>query len=270
MAGLKNDADASELISRSLVGGLSSVDQASVEEYLAGSEAGQSYANLSARIQSSASQAAQSTGEASEMGKQFRLSDVAKERLKRSVRKALLDSFSETPASLVAERETIYYGGGESQRATEGREAVARFNLLHRIGQGGLGSVWLARDEVLKRQVAVKEMSDEAAKNPRLVNRFRREAEITAHLEHPNVVPLYMSGENPETGLPFYAMRFLGKRTLGRRDQGISCAAGRKRQRHARSASLAKRVLGCLPSHRVCSFARRRPSRLEARQYRLR
>ena len=44
--------------------------------------------------------------------------------------------------------------------------------------------------------------------------RFHREAEITGHLEHPNVVPLYQAGTNPVTHEPFYAMRFVGKRTL--------------------------------------------------------
>ena len=77
-----------------------------------------------------------------------------------------------------------------------------------------MGVVWLARDEKLKRSVALKEMNAEAAEFPRAWQRFCREAEITGYLEHPNVVPLYQFGSDPVTGRPFYAMRFVGKRTL--------------------------------------------------------
>ena len=94
------------------------------------------------------------------------------------------------------------------------RKLVSRFSLVRKLGEGGLGRVWLARDEKLKRTVAIKEMSQVAAESPKAWQRFRREAEITGHLEHPNVVPLYQFGDDPSSGNPFYAMRFVGKRTL--------------------------------------------------------
>lgn len=102
----------------------------------------------------------------------------------------------------------------ESEPSRSERFTQSRFRLLRQIGEGGLGSVWLARDEYLKRNVAIKELKTTAAESPKLWRRFQREAEITAHLEHPNVVPLYLSGINPSTRMPFYAMRFLGKQTL--------------------------------------------------------
>ena len=98
--------------------------------------------------------------------------------------------------------------------APKSRQLVSRFTLIRKLGQGGLGTVWLARDEKLRRNVAIKEMSSTAAENPKAWQRFHREAEITGFLEHPNVVPIYQFGTDPQTSQPFYAMRFVGKRTL--------------------------------------------------------
>ena len=98
--------------------------------------------------------------------------------------------------------------------ASDTRQLVSRFTLIRKLGEGGLGSVWLARDEKLKRTVAIKEISAAAAQSPRTWQRFHREAEITGHLEHPNIVPLYQFGTDPKSGQPFYAMRFVGKHTL--------------------------------------------------------
>ncbi len=100
------------------------------------------------------------------------------------------------------------------KRSGETRQLDTRYTLLRMLGHGGLGDVWLARDEYLNRNVAIKEMNRSALKSEKAWLRFHREAEITGHLEHPNVVPLYQAGTHPETNEPFYAMRFVGKRTL--------------------------------------------------------
>ena len=94
------------------------------------------------------------------------------------------------------------------------RQLDSRYTLIRKIGQGGLGDVWLGRDENLKRNVAIKEMNRSAIGSEKAWQRFHREAEITGHLEHPNVVSLYQSGIDPHSGEPFYVMRFVGKRTL--------------------------------------------------------
>jgi serine/threonine protein kinase len=94
------------------------------------------------------------------------------------------------------------------------REVVSKFRYLRKIAEGGLGKVWLAHDEKLKRNVAVKELRENVLESPLAWSRFRREAEITGLLEHPNVVPLYQFGEDQASGKPFYTMRFVGKRTL--------------------------------------------------------
>lgn len=94
------------------------------------------------------------------------------------------------------------------------RTSAGRFQLMKKIGQGGLGVVWLARDEKLKRIVAIKEILRQASTDSPEVRRFQREAEITGRLEHPSIVPLYQYGFDEETDQPYYVMRYIGKRTL--------------------------------------------------------
>lgn len=86
--------------------------------------------------------------------------------------------------------------------------------MIRKLGQGGVGTVWLAVDTSLHRYVAVKEIVADGRLSPGAIVRFRREAEITGRLEHPSIVPLYLFGENDEDGRLFYVMRYLGNRTL--------------------------------------------------------
>lgn len=88
-----------------------------------------------------------------------------------------------------------------------------KFRLIRKLGQGGLGTVWLAVDTSLNRYVAVKEISD-GLNSGAAVARFRREAEITGRLDHPSIVPVHILGENESDGRVFYVMRFLGNETL--------------------------------------------------------
>lgn len=232
MSKITNDREASEWISRSISGDLSSAEQLELEAYLSrhthGSVGGSSaFATLSTMIEKSAAWAGaefsrydperEMTNPGKIDGQSEGLSQVAKERLRNAVRKAQaqkmeLDAAQARPFLKVGEK-TEHYSRADEDRP-ESRHAVCRFTLIKKIGEGGLGTVWLARDERLRRNVAIKEMTAQAAQSPKLWKRFTREAEITGHLEHPNVVPLYMSGVNPDTGRPFYAMRFLGKQTL--------------------------------------------------------
>ncbi|MBI1831795.1 MAG: protein kinase [Planctomycetes bacterium] len=74
--------------------------------------------------------------------------------------------------------------------------------------QGGLGVVFVAHDEELNRDVALKEIQDHHAGNEDSRARFVLEAEITGGLEHPGIVPVYGLGQYA-AGRPFYAMRFI-------------------------------------------------------------
>ena len=86
--------------------------------------------------------------------------------------------------------------------------AVERFRILRFHREGGLGRVYLARDEELGRDVAVKEIRPDKASQADLRNRFVLEAEINGGLEHPGIVPVYSLGAHDD-GRPFYAMRFV-------------------------------------------------------------
>lgn len=96
----------------------------------------------------------------------------------------------------------------------ETRTFRTQFRLIRKLGQGGLGTVWLAVDTSLNRYVAVKEISGTFDSRSAAAARFRREAEITGRLDHPSIVPIHLLGENELDGRIFYVMRFLGNETL--------------------------------------------------------
>ena len=91
---------------------------------------------------------------------------------------------------------------------TDRPPTAARFSIIRPHAEGGLGSVSIARDEELNREVALKEIHKRHANDPDSRARFLREAEITGRLEHPSIVPVYGLGQYAD-GRPFYAMRFI-------------------------------------------------------------
>jgi WD40 repeat protein len=91
------------------------------------------------------------------------------------------------------------------------------YTLEDQIGEGGLGRLLRARDRRLRRVVAVKLMRRVSTQ---LEARFRREAEITARLSHPGVVPIFEAGRWT-TGEPFYAMRLISGSSLKERLEGV-------------------------------------------------
>src|SRR5262249_50841510 len=66
-----------------------------------------------------------------------------------------------------------------------------RYALTRLHAQGGIGKVWLARDQAFGRDVALKELRPERAGSPAVWARFLEEARITGQLEHPNIVPVH-------------------------------------------------------------------------------
>src|SRR3954469_12288642 len=89
---------------------------------------------------------------------------------------------------------------------------AGRYRLRQRIGSGGMASVWLARDEVLIRPVAVKLIDPELARNPEFRERFREEARAAAALSHPHIVTVHDYGESGST--PYIVMELLNGATL--------------------------------------------------------
>lgn len=92
---------------------------------------------------------------------------------------------------------------------------LGKYQLLAPIGSGGMGVVYLAEQVSLKRSVAVKVMSAELSLQPDYLRRFRREAEMAASLEHPNIVHIYDHGT--ENDISFLAMQYLTGGTLAER-----------------------------------------------------
>ncbi|HKP63711.1 MAG TPA: protein kinase [Polyangiales bacterium] len=93
-------------------------------------------------------------------------------------------------------------------------DVSARFEVQRLLGQGGMGSVFVAQDRGLRRVVALKRLREGLEKSPSLLRRFVLEAQIGAQLEHPNIVPLY-SFEQSEGGSPAIAMQLLEGTTMG-------------------------------------------------------
>src|SRR3954454_6407211 len=75
------------------------------------------------------------------------------------------------------------------------------------IGRGGMGVVYLATDKRLNRPVAIKLIADDRATDPSFRERFEREAQLTAAIDHPNVIPVYAAGELD--GQLYLAMRYV-------------------------------------------------------------
>lgn len=70
-------------------------------------------------------------------------------------------------------------------------EKVFEYEIIRQLGQGGFGAVYEARDRMLDRRVAIKQLLSDRAKDERAIKRFMQEARVIAALEHPNVVTIY-------------------------------------------------------------------------------
>ena len=114
-------------------------------------------------------------------------------------------------------------------------QRLGRFELLRPIGAGGMGEVWLARQDGLERHVAVKILL--AASHHQSVDRLRREAQALARIQHPHVVPVHEVGE--AGGLHYYVMDLVDGRSLEE-----VLAAGRLSC--ARAAEIARQIAEAL------------------------
>ena len=94
-------------------------------------------------------------------------------------------------------------------------EVAGRYGIDRRLGAGGMSTVFLATDTVLERPVAVKLLAEHLADDPDFVARFRREALAAARLQHPNVVQVFDSGQDPASQRHYIVMEYV---------DGPSCA----------------------------------------------
>jgi serine/threonine protein kinase/protocatechuate 3,4-dioxygenase beta subunit len=90
---------------------------------------------------------------------------------------------------------------------------LGNYEILDQIGCGGMGVIYRARQRHSRRIVAVKRVLSYRADSHGALQRFRREAQAVASLDHPNILPIYEVSES-EDGLPFFSMKFAEKGSL--------------------------------------------------------
>jgi eukaryotic-like serine/threonine-protein kinase len=106
-------------------------------------------------------------------------------------------------------------GGGDLDFTVDyGPASRDRYTLTRLHATGGIGQVWLARDDALGREVALKELRPGKGNYPGALARFLDEAKITGQLQHPSIVPVYELSLRGEGQTPYYTMRFVRGRTL--------------------------------------------------------
>jgi serine/threonine protein kinase len=103
--------------------------------------------------------------------------------------------------------------------------AIAHYNLLERIGEGGIGEVWRARDTKVGRTVALKRVSPAIAANPERLARFLEDARAAMTLSHPNIATLFDVGE--ADGEHYLAYEYAAGRSLREECGGASMNARR-------------------------------------------
>jgi WD40 repeat protein/serine/threonine protein kinase len=108
------------------------------------------------------------------------------------------------------ERSTLVVRERALNDRTSGQTAIADYDLLEKLGEGGMGVVYSARQASIDREVAVKMLRADMVQDETLRRKFLSEAAVTGELDHPNIVPIYDLGQNAEGSL-FYSM----KRVLG-------------------------------------------------------
>src|SRR6266478_5157405 len=89
---------------------------------------------------------------------------------------------------------------------------LGHYEIVARIGHGGMGDVYRGYERDLDRQVAIKVLPAELARSDDFVRRFRTEATAVAKLNHPNIVPIHFIGE--DEGHHFFAMQYVEGESL--------------------------------------------------------
>ncbi|MCM8528862.1 MAG: serine/threonine protein kinase, partial [Lentisphaeraceae bacterium] len=99
-------------------------------------------------------------------------------------------------------------GQAEIDELLDGFKKNIKYEHITVVGEGGMGKVTLSRDKNTLRKVAIKTLKKELLQNHEAIIRFTEEAQITAQLEHPNIIPVYEMGLDSDNA-PFYTMKYV-------------------------------------------------------------
>ena len=140
---------------------------------------------------------------------------------------APMDSEIETIA--VEQRPSMLFTLADHDTSLEGidrgfvagfKPQLEKYQTSRPLGRGGMGEVFEMHDVDLGRRVALKRVRSDLSHEPRIIHRFIEEAQITAQLEHPNIIPIHDIG-SLEGGIPFFTMKRVEGNTLGEVLRGL-------------------------------------------------
>ncbi len=102
---------------------------------------------------------------------------------------------------------------GRATHDLTGRKLFGHYTVVKKLGEGGMGAVYQARQDDIEQEIAVKVLLSEAAKSPEIVQRFYREARVISMLTHPNIIRVFIFGRMDDGSL-YLAMEFVRGREL--------------------------------------------------------
>ncbi len=98
-------------------------------------------------------------------------------------------------------------GSFEAGMDCGGTDQATGHRISRLLAEGGLGAVFVAQDDKLKREVVMKKLKEGHGASAKARHRFVREAQINSQLEHPNIIPIYQAGDGSD-GQPYYTMKY--------------------------------------------------------------
>lgn len=101
----------------------------------------------------------------------------------------------------------------EAVQQLSNSQLQSHYDILQVVGKGAMGEILLAKDQNLMRKVAYKKIHKEIARNKKILSRFLREVQITAQLDHPNIIPIYELESTEDNSLA-YTMKLVKGKTL--------------------------------------------------------
>ena len=123
--------------------------------------------------------------------------------------------------------------------------SVGNYIVKSKLGEGGMGIVWLAEHPLIGKRVAIKVIHPSYARNPEAVSRFFTEAQAVNRVGHPNIVDITDFGQSP-AGESYFVMEFLSGQSLAQRMQGDGLDLRRAVHVAAQDPALLRRALAPL------------------------